>query len=331
MNNTMSAKNLDLGIRARAFFSKNFLILIPYIGAGVLIILGEFMVPGFADLNHVLNLLKVAALLGVIVLAQTVVIIAGGEGIDLSVGAIASISAIMSAVIINGQEPNLLIALPAVLAAGFVLGSINGLGIAYFGIPPLVMTLGMASVIDGMVLIYGGGFIIRGNASELLMNLSGGQSIPNVPNMLLVWIVIIMISIFVFNRTKSGITLYGVGANEITAELNGVRSKRVRALAYAVGGSIAALGGMFLLGYNAGLPFMGMGAPYVLPSVAAAVIGGISLAGGSGSYLGAVGGSILLITLNALLVTWKGEGGRQIGFGIMLIVLLAIYARRAKE
>ncbi len=331
MNNTMSAKNLDLSIRARAFFSKNFLILIPYIGAGVLIILGEFMVPGFADLNHVLNLLKVAALLGVIVLAQTVVIIAGGEGIDLSVGAIASISAIMSAVIINGQEPNLLIALPAVLAAGFVLGSINGLGIAYFGIPPLVMTLGMASVIDGMVLIYGGGFIIRGNASELLMNLSGGQSIPNVPNMLLVWIVIIMISIFVFNRTKSGITLYGVGANEITAELNGVRSKRVRALAYAVGGSIAALGGMFLLGYNAGLPFMGMGAPYVLPSVAAAVIGGISLAGGSGSYLGAVGGSILLITLNALLVTWKGEGGRQIGFGIMLIVLLAIYARRAKE
>jgi ribose transport system permease protein len=117
----------------------------------------------------------------------------------------------------------------------------------------------------------------------------------------------------------------------MTAELNGVRSKRVRALAYAIGGAIAALGGMFLLGYNAGLPFMGMGAPYVLPSVAASVIGGISLAGGSGSYLGAVGGSILLTTLNALLVTWKGEGGRQIGFGVVLIVLLAIYGQRSKS
>jgi ribose transport system permease protein len=323
--------NPNLGMRLKKFISVYSLVLIPYVGAVILVIVGEFMVPGFAEINHVLNLLKVSALLGVIVLAQSMVIIAGGEGIDLSVGAIASISAIMSAVIINGKDLNLLLALPAVLLAGFLLGSINGIGIAYFGIPPLVMTLGMSSVIDGLVLIYSGGFIIRGNASKLLITLAGGQSIPNVPNMLLVWIVIILISLFVFNRTKSGVTLYGVGANEMTAELNGVRSKRVRALAYAIGGSIAALGGMFLLGYNAGLPFMGMGAPYVLPSVAASVIGGISLAGGSGSYLGAAGGSILLTTLNALLVTWKGEGGRQIGFGMVLIVLLAIYGQRSKS
>jgi ribose transport system permease protein len=191
------------------------------------------------------------------------------------------------------------------------------------------MTLGMGSVITGIVLIYSQGFIIRGSASELLKTIGGGQ-IHGYPSMIFVWLVIIAISLFIFNRTKSGISLYGVGANDITAELDGVHTRRVRALAYATGGSIAALAGVFLLGYN-GLPFMGIGDSYVLPSVAAAVIGGISLAGGSGSYLGAVGGSILLTTLTALLVTLRmGEGGKQVVFGLVLIILLALYGRRSK-
>jgi ribose transport system permease protein len=297
----------------------------------MLIVAGEFISNGFAGPNHVLQLLKTSALLGVLVLAQSVVILSGGEGIDLSVGAVASIATIMAGVIINGSDASLLPGAAAALAAGFVLGSINGLGVAVFNVPPLIMTLGMASVINGMVLIYSGGFIIRGSASPLLQTLAGGQTIPGFPNMILVWIGVIALSLFLLTRTKSGISLYGVGANEMTAELDGVRTRRVRVLAYAVSGMIAALGGVFLLGYN-GLPFMGIGDPYVMPSVAAAVIGGISLAGGSGSYLGAVGGSILLTTLTALLVTLKmGAGGKQIVFGLVLIVLLALYGRRSKS
>ncbi len=305
-------------------------ILVPFLIAVILILVGEVATPGFAGANHVLQLLKTSALLGVLVLAQSVVIISGGEGIDLSVGAIAGFSAIMAGVIMNGQDGNLVQAVLLAVAAGFLLGLINGTGIAVFNVPPLIMTLGMSSVITGMVLIYSQGFIIRGSASALLKTIGGGQ-ILGLPSMIFVWIVIVAISLFIFYRTKFGITLYGVGANEMTAQLDGVHTRRVRALAYGIGGAIAALAGVFLLGYN-GLPYMGMGDTYTLPSVAAAVIGGISLAGGSGNYLGAVGGSILLTTLTALLVTLRmGEGGKQIVFGLVLITLLALYGRRSQS
>jgi ribose transport system permease protein len=328
VENTLQAPSANLTSRWRKFYRNYSRTLVPFIIAAILIIAGEFVSPGFAGPKHIIMLLKVSALLGVLVLAQSIVIIAGGEGIDLSVGAIASITAVMSSVIINGKDENLLPALVAVLIVGFFLGLINGVGIAVFNVPPLIMTLGMASVINGMVIIYSQGFIIRGSASDLLKTIGGGQTIPGLPNVILVWIVLIAISLYVLNRTKSGMMLYGVGANEITAELTGVRARRVRALAYAVSGAISGLGGMLLLGYN-GLPYIDMGSIYVMPSVAAAVIGGISLAGGSGSYLGAAGGAILLTTLSALLVTMRmGEGGKQMVFGLVLIILLAIYGRR---
>jgi ribose transport system permease protein len=331
VNNAIPVNSSSRGMRLKKFYSTYSRVLVPFIIAAMLIIAGEIASPGFAGANHVLQLLKTSALLGVLVLAQSVVIIAGGEGIDLSVGAVASIAAIMSGVLINGNNSAMILAVPVTLSFCLLLGLVNGMGVAVFNVPPLIMTLGMASVINGMVLIYSKGFIIRGSASQLLQTIGGGQTISNVPNMIFVWIVIILVSLFVFNRTKSGITLYGVGANEMTAELDGVRSKRVRALAYAASGVIAGLAGIFLLGYN-GLPFMGIGDPYVLPSVAAAVIGGISLAGGSGSYLGAVGGSILLTTLTALLVTLRmGEGGKQVVFGLVLIILLALYGRRTNQ
>lgn len=330
MNNAVLANSQSRTLRMRRFYASYSRILVPFIIAAMLIIAGEFVAPGFAGANHVLQLLKTSALLGVLVLAQSVVIISGGEGIDLSVGAIASFSAIMAAVIMNGKDADLVQATLLAIAAGFLLGLINGVGVAVFNVPPLIMTLGMASVITGMVLIYSQGFIIRGSASELLKTIGGGQ-IYGYPSMIFVWVGIIIISLFILTRTKSGISLYGVGANDMTAELDGVRTRRVRALAYATGGAIAALAGVFLLGYN-GLPFMGIGDSYVLPSVAAAVIGGISLAGGSGSYLGAVGGSILLTTLTALLVTLRmGEGGKQVVFGLVLIVLLALYGRRSNR
>ena len=331
MEKAVPAIGLSRGMRLRRFYSVYSKTIVPFLIAVMLIVGGEIVSPGFAGSNHILQLIKTASFLGVLALAQSIVILAGGEGIDLSVGAIATIGAVMAAVILNGQDSRLFMTVPLVLAAGFLLGMVNGIGIAIFIVPPLIMTLGMASVINGLVIIYSQGFIFKGSASELLMAIGGGQSIPGFPNMIIVWGVMILISLFVLSRTKSGITLYGVGANEITAELSGIRAMRVRALAYGISGVISALAGMFLLGYI-GLPYIDIGSDYVLPSVAAAVIGGISLAGGSGSYLGVVGGSVLLTTLTALLVTLRmGEGGKQVVFGLVLIILLALYGRRSRD
>ncbi len=107
MNNAVLANSPSRIMRMRRFYATYSRILVPFIIAAMLIIAGEFVAPGFAGANHVLQLLKTSALLGVLVLAQSVVIISGGEGIDLSVGAIASFSAIMAAVIMNGKDADL--------------------------------------------------------------------------------------------------------------------------------------------------------------------------------------------------------------------------------
>jgi Ribose/xylose/arabinose/galactoside ABC-type transport systems, permease components len=317
-------------VNFRQFYLKNIKIIIAFVIVVFLFFIGQILSPGFAGASHILMIIKTSAFLGILALAQCIVIIAGAEGIDLSVGAIASVGAVMASNIINGIDANICLALFIVTISGFILGFINGLGISYFKVPPLIMTLAMASVINGMIIIYSDGFAIKGSASELLKNVSGNASL-GIPNIVLVWIIIIAISLVVLLRTKSGVSLYGVGANDMTAELSGVRTKKTRALAYAISGAISAIAGMFLLGYI-GNAFMDIGSVYVLPSVAAVVIGGVSLAGGSGSYLGVVAGSIVLTTLTGILVTLKmGEAGKQVVFGLVLLILLALYGRQTKN
>ncbi len=293
----------------------------------VLFIIGEIISPGFAHLTHILMIFKVAAFLGILALAQSLVIIAGGEGLDLSVGAIASMGAVTASVIINGQDANIFSALLVILTVGLVIGFVNGAGISYFNIPPLIMTLAMSSVVNGLIIIYSNGFAVRGSASQLLKEISGKASF-NIPNILFVWFAVTLLVCFLLSKTKFGMALYGVGANELTSELSGVRSRRVRTAAYMLSGAVSAFGGLLLLGYT-GNAYLDIGSPYVLPSVAAVVIGGISLAGGTGSYLGVVLGAIILKTIGGILVNLHmGEAGRQVVFGLILLALLTVYGRQ---
>lgn len=327
-NNVSSLAGPDSSLKTSLI--KNSKILIAFGIAVLLFIVGEIVAPGFASLSHVLIVIKTTAFLGVLALAQGIIILAGGEGIDLSVGAIASAGAVIGSTVLKGEDINLIPALIVVLILGFILGLINGMGVSFFKIPPLIMTLAMSSVITGGLIIYTNGVAITTGASPLLVQLSG-KATGIIPNMVILWLAIIILAVFVLQRTKSGIKLYGVGANELTAELNGVKVKTVRALAYAVSGSVSALGGLFLLGYI-GNPFIDIGEPYVLPSVAAVVIGGVSLAGGKGKYLGVVAGSIVLTTLSGILITLKmGEAGRQVTYGLVLLILLAIYGRQVRK
>jgi len=135
----------------------------------------------------------------------------------------------------------------------------------------------------------------------------------------------------IINRTTLGRIFYGMGTNDRAANLLGIRTKQFRMLSYGFSGMFSAFSGMLLLGYVTN-PNLNLGINYGLPSVAAIVIGGISLAGGSGSYLGAVAGSIILSTLTSILVTFQfGESGRQIIFGCVLLILLVLYARKPRR
>jgi ribose transport system permease protein len=312
-------------------------VVIAYLLAIALMLVGGLLVPGFLAFQHIMTVIQASAFLGLVTLGQSIVIISGKEGLDLSVGGVFVIGVVLSASVLRGLDANLPLALAAVLACGLAFGLVNGAGVSYLGISPLIMTLAWGTAAGGIALFATGGVHI-GKASPLLETIGlGSISIGNpslrlsVRWMVILWVAVIALAQFVLRRTSVGKTLYGIGANNRAAALSGVRTRVFRMAVYGVSGMLSALAGMLLLGY-VGEPDVNLGALYILPSVVAAIIGGISFAGGAGSYLGAVAGSIFLTTLDSILATLQlGEGGRQVTIGIVLLLLLASYTRRRRD
>lgn len=300
-----------------------------FIIAIALYFFGGILSPGFLRFEHLTNVLSLSAYVGIISLGQALVVLSGKEGIDLSGGAIISLSVCMAAQFMQGQNGNLAGAAAVVLVVGFILGCLSGIGVSFFEMPPLVMTLAMGSVVAGLTLIFTDGQP-KGRAAPLLKTIGTGR-IAELPNIVIVWAVIAVVAILLLSRTKWGRMLYSIGENDLTAQLSGARTKIIRTVVYGLSGAISAAAGLFLLGYT-GTAYLDIGSKYVMPSVAAVVIGGVSLEGGKGKYTGVLAGAVILTTLGSILVSLKmGEGGRQIVYGLVLLVLLAAYARNNKN
>jgi len=322
-------------IGSNAILSKIFLknvlfnrLFVAIVAVFLLFVFGEIIFPGFMSFSHIMSVLRLSVFLGIVALGQTLVVISGNEGIDLSVGSLLSLGVVISAYFLRGENINIPETLVIVPLIGFAIGLISGVGISYIGIPPLIMTLAMASVIEGTSLIITKGFP-TGNASPLLETIGSGK-IFNIPYLILLWGVIIAIVTLILKRTKWGNILYGVGANSLAAELSGINAKRFRMYIYGICGATSAFAGLLLLSYTS-TPYLNLGAPYVMPSIAAVVIGGVSLAGGSGDYLGVATGCIILTTLTSILVALQTtEAVRQIVYGSLLLILIVAYARRGR-
>ena len=310
---------------------------IAFLMVAVLFVVGEIVVPGFISFSHVMTVLQAAFFLGLMSLGQTIVVISGKEGLDLSVGSSMTVGVLLGAALIRGQDLNLSQAVAAVLVAGFLVGLVNGLGVAYLEIAPLIMTLSWGIVVEGAML-----FITRGHypgkASPLLekigqgsLSIELGPVLLQIPWVVIIWILIITAVQVMLSRTSVGYVLYGVGANDRAAELLGIRTRRVRIIAYGVSGMLSALSGILLLGYVQN-PDIALSGRYVLLCVIAVIIGGISFGGGGGSYLGAVAGAIFLQTLLSILVTLQIKDGlRQMITGLVLLMLLFAYTRRTRR
>ncbi len=313
--------------RVKSFFSNK--TVTAFVIAIGLYLVGGIISPGFLQFSHLTNVLSLSAYLGIIALGQTIVIISGKEGIDLSVGSIISLSVCMAAQMMNGENGNIWFAAIIVIAVGFGLGCVSGVGVSFFGMPPLVMTLAMGSVVQGLTLIYTGGQP-KGRSAELMQIIGTGRT-ADIPHILIVWVIIAAIAIILLSKTKWARLLYGIGENDLTARLSGARTQVIRMIAYGLSGAIAAIAGLFLLGYT-GTAYLDIGSKYVMPSIAAVVIGGVSMEGGKGKYAGVIAGAIVLTTLSSILVSLNtGEGGRQIVYGLVLLVLLGMYAKRKKN
>lgn len=333
MTNT-AFKQIRSGLARRLLNSK---VIIAFVMVILLFVVGEIITPGFTSFSHVMTVLQAAFFLGLMALGQTVVVLSGKEGLDLSVGSTMTVGVLLGAAVIQGQNANVVPAILLVIAAGFMLGAVNGLGVAYLEIAPLIMTLTWGIVIEGALLAITRGHY-PGKASPALEALGRGSlSFPvggwlvQIPWVLIIWIGVILVVSFTLTRTSTGFVLYGVGANDRAAELLGIRTRRVRIIAYGMSGTLSALSGILLLGYVQN-PDIALSGRYVLLSVIAVIIGGISFGGGAGSYLGAVAGAIFMQTLLSILVTLKiGDGLRGVITGLVLLLLLFAYTRRVRR
>ena len=302
--------------------------------AVILFLLSGLLPNGFgSDLDvaraQALNILRLAVFLGVIAAGQTLVIISGSEGIDLSAGSVVTLTAILTYVIVNGVDAKVLPALLVVLAVGALIGFINGVGITLLKISPFVMTLGMAGVVTGAIIVITHGNV-SGKVAPIMTRLIARPLSPSlqIPNAIIIWILFGILLWLLLERTTFGKNLFAIGVNRITAKLSGVNVTAANLLTYSLAGALAGFGGFLLVG-NTGVVHLQLGQPFLFPSIAAVAVGGTLLSGGKGSYWGTMAGAIVLTLITSLLTTMQmPESVRRMVLGATLLILISIYGRQ---
>jgi ribose transport system permease protein len=290
----------------------------------LLLVLGSFYSSNFLSPQYLLQQLKVGAFLGIIATGMMLVILLGQ--IDLSVPWTVTLGAMMASAAAAHGAVGEALAIPVGIFCGLLIGVVNGVGVAYLRIPSMIITLAVNAVAQGLMVAYTGGFAPGDSASAAMRYLAAG-TILGVPNAAIMWLVTGLLAVFLLNRTTFGRAIYGIGNKETAAYLSGVPTQRVVMIAFALSGALAAFGGVLLAGY-AGKAAQSMGDAYLLPSIAAVVLGGTSILGGRGSYLGTIAGVILITLLQSILSVMQiAEFGRQIIYGVIIVAMLLLYGR----
>ncbi|MDX8497710.1 ABC transporter permease [Mesorhizobium sp. VK4C] len=291
----------------------------------LLLLVGSLYSRSFLSPEYLLQQLKVASFLGVIATGMMLVILLGQ--IDLSVPWAVATGAMMACAAAAYGPVGVALAIPFGILCGVAIGIVNGIGVAYLRIPSMIITLATNAVAQGLMVVYTGGFSPQDSATAAMRYLATGFTIPGVPNAVIIWALIGAAIVFVLTRTSFGRAVYGIGNRERAAYLSGIDTRRVVMIAFAVSGGLSAFGGVLLAGY-ASKAAQSMGDAYLLPSIAAVVLGGTSILGGRGSYLGTVAGVILITLLQSILsVMQMPEAGRQIIYGVVIVSMLLLYGR----
>lgn len=267
---------------------------------------------------YLLQQLQIGAFLGVVAAGAMLVILLGH--IDLSVPWTLTTGA-MVATAIGGP-----MAIPAGIVAGMIVGLVNGLGVALLRVPSMIFTLGVNAVMGGLMVAYTGGYAPQTDATPLMRFLASGR-ILDLPAAALVWLFISLLIAGMLRFTTLGRQIYMIGNSEAASYLSGLRLRGVVIASFAISGGLSALAGVLLAGYSA-KAYQGMGEPYLLPAIAAVVIGGTSILGGRGRYAGTIAGVLLMVLLNSVLsIMQMPESGRQIIYGCVITLMLLIYSR----
>ena len=302
----------------------------------VIIVVFSLLSPNFLQFNNVVGILLATAVNGVLALGVTFVIVSGG--IDLSIGTVMTLLAVITGIIATEMRLPLPVAIVAGIATGGVAGFVNGILIAKLKIPPFIATLGMLNVAKGLALVMAGLAPIYFNETpefnQAAMGSITNSVVPGlaIPNIVLVFLLAALGASLLLSRTVLGRYTFALGSNEEAARLSGVTVDRWKIAVYTVCGLFAGLAGVLIAArLNSAQPALGQG--YELDAIAAAVIGGTSLSGGEGTILGTVIGAFIISTLtNGLrILSVPQEWQTVVTGGIVIVAVYLDIVRRRQQ
>jgi ribose transport system permease protein len=304
--------------------------IIPLTGLlAVLVVVIEIASPGIVSPSWANVIVRTSVPLAILAGCQTLTMLTGG--IDLSVGAVASMAGFVTATLVHspgGVAEGIVVALLAAMLAGLL----TGIGVGVFRVHPLIMTLGMSFVVLGLANVWQLQSVQTGaGVPDVLTMLGTGTLFGFVPHGLLVLVPVALLILIGLRRTGYGRLLYAIGDNPVAARLSGARAWQVLIALYVLSALLAGIAGLLLAGLT-NTASVSLADSLVLPSVAAAVIGGTSIMGGRGGYGGTLVGALILSVLTALLtVLGLPEPTRQIVFGSIIVAVAAAYTRVTAE
>jgi ribose transport system permease protein len=294
----------------------------------VLVVANELVRPGIFSADWVGTIIRATIPLAILAGCQTLTMLTGG--IDLSVSAIASMSGFVVASFVAREGPavGLLVAMIAAILAGLL----SGIGVGVFRVHPLIMTLGVSLVVLGLANAWQIATITSSTGVPDAIRTIGSERVGQLlPYSLVVFIPIAALILIGLRRTGYGRLLYAIGDNPIAARLSGARGWQVLVVLYVISAVFAAIAGLLLSGLT-NVASVTLADSLLLPSVAAAVIGGTSIMGGRGGYTGTILGALILTVTSALLSSLGfPEAVRQILFGAIIVVVAAAYTRVTGE
>jgi ribose transport system permease protein len=293
------------------------------LGCVALVLVGALVYPAFLTPGYILQQLQIASFLGVIATGAMLVILLGE--IDLSVPWTITGTAIVVTNLAGSPDGVIAdLALPIGLATGAAIGLVNGLGVALFRVPAMVWTLAVNAMLLGAAVFYTGGFKPQGAVPSLATYLALGHTLA-IPNAFLLWLALGVTTLWTLHRTVYGTYLYAMGNSQRALFLAGARVRTITVCTFMLAGILSSLGAILLTGYT-NQAYQGMGDPYLMPVIAAVVVGGTSILGGSGSYVGTFVGAIFITLLSSILAVMQmSDAARQIIFGAIILAMLLAY------
>jgi ribose transport system permease protein len=294
----------------------------------LLVVASELVRPGVVSTNWVGTILRASVPLAILAGCQTIAMLTGG--IDLSVGAVASMTGFVLATLVGG--PGLAAGLAIALVIAALAGLVTGIGVGIFRVHPLIMTLGMSLVVLGLANVWQIVMVQTGaGVPSSLRTLGTGTLLSVIPYSFAVFVPVALIILLGLRRTGYGRMLYAIGDNPVAARLSGARAWQVLIVLYVISAVLAAIAGFLISGLT-NVASVTLADSYVLPSVAAAVIGGTSIMGGRGGYGGTILGALILTVISALLTSLGyPEAVRQVLYGAIIVVVAAAYTRVTGE